>query len=164
MTRTFDQLDRNLIAATHNFIAYSLSKSNGRGGIRIIRQYDGKDRVLMKDSTDRTFNVTIGKGERVLGTGVSGAVVWVDLIDDFENDNWGSMFVFPPSEEQGQSNGVLKSRARKTSRQGDAFAIGRGKTISIIHAPTARAYAESRKGNVVVSKKYLADHARTIDT
>ncbi|KAI5852202.1 hypothetical protein BZA05DRAFT_337241 [Tricharina praecox] len=164
MARTFDQLDRNLIAASHQYIAYALSKSNGRGGIRILRQYDGLDRVLMKDSTDRTFNVTVGKSEKVLGTGVSGAVVWVDLQADFDGDNWDSMFVFPPSEEQGQSNGVLKSRARKTSRHHDAFAIGRGKTISIIHAPTARAYAEGRKGNVVASKKYLADHTRTIDT
>jgi len=164
MARTFDQLDRNLIAASHQYIAYALAKSNGRGGIRILRQYDGIDKVLMKDSTDRTFNVTIGKSEKVLATGVSGAVVWFDLQADFDGGKWDSMFVFPPSEEQGQSNGVLKSRARKTSRHLDAFAIGRGKTISIIHAPTARAYAEGRKGNVVASKKYLADHARTIDT
>lgn len=164
MTRTFDQLDRNLIASSQGYIVYALSKSNGRGGIRIIRQYDGKDRVLMKDSNDRTFNVTIGRKERVLGTGVSGAVVWVDLEEDFETESWNSMFVFPPSEEQGQSNGVLKSRARKTSRHPDAFAIGRGKTISIIHAPTARAYADGRKGNVVASKKYLSDHTRMIDT
>jgi len=164
MTRTFDQLDRNLIAASHAFIAYAMSKSNNRGGIRIIRQFDGKDRVLMKDSPDRTFNVTIGKGERLLGTGISGAVVWVELMEDFEAENWNTMFVFPPSEEQGQSNGVLKSRARKTSRLADVFAIGRGKTISIIHAPTAKAYAEGRKNNEVASKRYLADHARTIDT
>jgi WD40 repeat protein len=164
MTRTFDQLDRNLIAASHAFIAYAMSKSNNRGGIRIIRQFDGKDRVLMKDSPDRTFNVTIGKGERLLGTGISGAVVWVELMEDFEAENWNTMFVFPPSEEQGQSNGVLKSRARKTSRLADVFAIGRGKTISIIHAPTAKHYADSRKHNEVASKRYLADHARTIDT
>lgn len=164
MNRPSDQLDRNLISATHTYIAYSMSKSNGRGGIRIIRQSDGKARVLLKDTTDRTFNVTVGKGERVLGTGISGAVVWVDLTDDFETDNWSSMFVFPPSEEQGQSNGVLKSRARKTSRQIDTFAIGRGKTISIIHAPAAKAYSQGREGNEVASKKYLADHSRTIDT
>ncbi|KAI5787089.1 hypothetical protein EDC01DRAFT_617623 [Geopyxis carbonaria] len=163
MSRTFDQLDRNLIAASHQFIAYAMSKSGGRGGIRVIRQYDGKDKVLLKDSQDRTFNITVGQGERVLGTGVSGAVVWVDLSEDFESGAWNSMFVFPPSEEQGQSNGVLKSRARKTSRQLDVFAIGRGKTISIIHAPTAKAYAKG-KNNEVASKSYLADHARTIDT
>jgi hypothetical protein len=164
MARTFDQLDRNLIAATLTHIAYAMAKSDGSGGIRVVRQYDGKDRILMKGTADRTFNVTIGRGERVIGTGVSGAVLWVDLNEDFERDDWPSMFVFPPSEEQGQSNGVLKSRARKTSRQEDTFAIGRGKTISIIHAPTARAYAEGREGNVVDSKKYLANHARTIDT
>jgi len=73
-------------------------------------------------------------------------------------------FIFPPSEEQGQTNGVLKSRARKSSRHIDIFAIGRGKTISIIHAPTAKEYAQGRKGNEVLSKKYLADHSRTIDT
>lgn len=164
MPRTFDQLDRNLIAASHQYIVYAISKSNGRGGIRVLRQYDGKDKVLMKDSPDRTFNVAVGKGERILGTGISGAVVWAELGGDFEGPDWNSMFVFPPSEEQGQSNGVLKSRARKTSRQMDVFAIGRGKTISIIHAPTAKAYAKGGRGNEVASKKYLADHARTIDT
>lgn len=164
MPRTFDQLDRNLIAASHQYIVYAISKSNGRGGIRVLRQYDGKDKVLMKDSPDRTFNVAVSKGERVLGTGISGAVVWAELGGDFEGPDWNNMFVFPPSEEQGQSNGVLKSRARKTSRQVDVFAIGRGKTISIIHAPTAKAYANGRRGNEVASKKYLTEHARTIDT
>ncbi|TGZ77765.1 hypothetical protein EX30DRAFT_343837 [Ascodesmis nigricans] len=164
MTRPFDQLNRNLIAASHRYIAYSVSKSNNRGGIRIIRQYDGKDRVIMKDSPDKTFNVVIAKGDRVLGTGVSGAVVWVDLHRDFESDGWSSLFVFPPSEEQGQSNGVLKSRARKTSRLDNVFAVGRGKTISIIHAPTAKHYASGRKGNEVDSKKYVSDHSRIIDT
>lgn len=163
MNRSFDQLDRNLMAASHEFIVYAISKSNGRGGIRVIRQFDGKDRVLMKDNTDRTFNVTITKGERVLGTSISGAVIWVDLKTDFSGDNWNSMFVFPPSEEQGQSNGVLKSRARKTSRHSNVFAIGRGKTISIIHALAAKAYS-SANGHEVASKKYLAEHARTIDT
>lgn len=164
MPRTFDQLDRNLIAASHQFIVYAISKSNGRGGIRVLRQYDGKDKVLMKDCPDRTFNVTISRGDRVLGTGISGAVVWAELGGDFEGLDWNCMFVFPPSEEQGQSNGVLKSRARRTSRQLDVFAIGRGKTISIIHAPTAKAYANGRRGFEVQSKKYLADHTRMIDT
>lgn len=164
MSRSFDQLDRNLIAASHQYIVYAISKSNGRGGIRVLRQYDAKDKVLMKDSLDRTFNVAIGKGERILGTGISGAVVWAELGGDFEGPDWNNMFVFPPSEEQGQSNGVLKSRARKTSRHVDVFAIGRGKTISIIHAPTAKVYANGRKGNEVASKKYLTEHARTIDT
>ncbi|KAH0610910.1 uncharacterized protein H6S33_011337 [Morchella sextelata] len=164
MPRTFDQLDRNLIAASHQFIVYAISKSNGRGGIRVLRQYDGKDKVLMKDCPDRTFNVTISRGDRVLGTGISGAVVWAELGGDFEGLDWNCMFVFPPSEEQGQSNGVLKSRARRTSRQLDVFAIGRGKTISIIHAPTAKAYANGKRGFEVASKKYLADHTRVIDT
>lgn len=163
MPRLFDQLDRNLIAASHQFIVYAISKSHGRGGIRVLRQFDGKDKVLMKDSTDRTFNVTVSNGDRVLGTGISGAVVWAEL-GDFDGPDWNNMFVFPPSEEQGQSNGVLKSRARKTCRQADVFAIGRGKTISIIHAPTAKAYAQGQKNNEVASKKYLAEHMRTIDT
>lgn len=58
----------------------------------------------------------------------------------------------------------MKSRARKSSRHIDVFAIGRGKTISIIHAPTAKEYAQNRKGSEVYSKKYLADHSRIIDT
>ncbi|KAF8468353.1 hypothetical protein BDZ91DRAFT_679925 [Kalaharituber pfeilii] len=165
MPRQFDQLDRNLIAASSLYIVYAISKSNGRGGIRVLRQEDGQDRVLNKDTWDRTFNVVIGRGERILGTAVSGAVLWADIGEGFETNDWQShSFIFPPSEEQGQTNGVLKSRARKSSRHIDVFAIGRGKTISIIHAPTAKAYAQGHKGNEVASKKYLADHSRIIDT
>ncbi|KAI5800280.1 hypothetical protein DFH27DRAFT_525521 [Peziza echinospora] len=165
MPRHFDQLDRNLIAASSAYIVYAISKSGNRGGIRVLRQEDGKDRVLNKDTPDRTFNVVIGHGERVLGTSVSGAVLWADVGEGFEGGDWhNNSFMFPPSEEQGQTNGVLKSRARKSSRHIDVFAIGRGKTISIIHAPTAKAYAQGDKSNEVDSKKYLADHSRTIDT
>lgn len=88
MPRQFDQLDRNLIAASPSYIVYAISKSNGRGGIRVLRQEDGKDRVLNKDTMDRTFNVVIGRGERVLGTAVSGAVLWADIGEGFEAGDW----------------------------------------------------------------------------
>jgi len=88
MPRQFDQLDRNLIAASASYIVYAISKSNGRGGIRVLRQEDGGDRVLNKDTMDRTFNVVIGRGERVLGTSVSGAVLWADVGEGFENGDW----------------------------------------------------------------------------
>ena len=88
MPRQFDQLDRNLIAASALYIVYAISKSNGRGGIRVLRQEDGGDRVLNKDTMDRTFNVVIGRGERVLGTSVSGAVLWADVGEGFESGDW----------------------------------------------------------------------------
>lgn len=88
MPRQFDQLDRNLIAASALYIVYAISKSNGRGGIRVLRQEDGGDRVLNKDTMDRTFNVAIGRGERVLGTSVSGAVLWADVGEGFEGGDW----------------------------------------------------------------------------
>lgn len=88
MPRQFDQLDRNLIAATTSYIVYAISKSNGRGGIRVLRQEDGKDRVLNKDTMDRTFNVVIGRGDRILGTAISGAVLWADIGEGFENGDW----------------------------------------------------------------------------
>lgn len=95
MPRQFDQLDRNLIAATTSYIVYAISKSNGRGGIRVLRQEDGKDRVLNKDTMDRTFNVVIGRGDRILGTAISGAVLWADIGEGFENGDWyGTYLLF----------------------------------------------------------------------
>lgn len=86
MPRSTNQLDRNLITGSDGYIAYAMSKN--RGGIRIIRQDDGKDRLINKESSDRSFNLTIGRGERLLATTVSGAVIWADLAEGFESPDW----------------------------------------------------------------------------
>lgn len=88
MARSHDPLDRNLLTASSSYIAYAISKSDGRGGIRVLRQDDGKAIVLKKDSTDRAFNVTIGLGERLLATSVSGAVLWADIEHGFDINEW----------------------------------------------------------------------------
>ena len=54
LRKDFDQLDRSLAAATSKYIAYALTKN---GGMRIIRQDDGRDRQVFKHSHDRVFNV-----------------------------------------------------------------------------------------------------------
>jgi hypothetical protein len=72
-------------------------------------------------------------------------------------------FVFPPVEDSGHTSGVVKSRARKTAKHIDVFAVGRGKTINVIHVPTALAYVNPADG-LVDSKRYVNDHFRAVDT
>ena len=66
-------------------MAYGMSKA---GGLRVIRQEDGKDAKLFTDTKDRIFNVAISTSpssvnqqpkEAIIGTGVSGTVYWVQL-------------------------------------------------------------------------------------
>ena len=86
MGRSADQLDRNLLSATSAVIVYAMG-AKSKGGIRIIRQDDGKDGILLKDSPDRIVHVTIGKDNKVYATANSGAVYWIDLNDanDFDD-------------------------------------------------------------------------------
>jgi len=84
MTRTLDQLDRNLISASGKYIVYAMSKA--KGGVRVIRQEDGQDMVLMKDNSDKVVHVMISKEDRVIATGSSGAVLWGKIQNsDFDN-------------------------------------------------------------------------------
>ncbi|POS85886.1 hypothetical protein EPUL_002515 [Erysiphe pulchra] len=141
LKREFDQVDRTLVTASTNFIVYGMSKN---GGIRIIRQEDGKDAKLFTETHDRIFNVTIStssveKKQAVIGTGVSGTVYWVQLKDG-EGDRLGDShlesfgFALPPLQEPDPDalTTALKTRARKSSNHPDFFAIGRGMFIYIV--------------------------------
>lgn len=145
LKKDFDQIDRNLVAASENYMAYGMSK---HGGLRVIRQYDGVDAKLFTDTHDRIFNIAMSatpsdqnvtQKEAVLGTGVSGAVYWVqiknggkDHLNDAHPEQYG--FVLPPvSNQEGDTpGGVLKTRARTSASNPEYFAVGRGKSINVV--------------------------------
>ena len=143
--KEFDQLDRTLAAATSKYIAYALVKT---GGMRVIRQDDGSDRQAFKHTHDRIFNIamcatatnsTPTEEQAILGTGLSGAVYYATIFRDgndlFEQDALESeSLIFPPYPlgDENTSGGQLKTRAKKSSRHPEFFAIGRGKHIHLI--------------------------------
>ncbi|KIV92876.1 hypothetical protein PV10_04140 [Exophiala mesophila] len=154
LKKEFDQLDRSLAAATTKYITYALVKN---GGMRIIRQDDGSDRQVFKNSHDRIFNVALcstapletptdphATDHGILGTGVSGAVYYATINKDgndlFEKNNLDSQsLIFPPypPADENTAGGVLKTRAKRSSRHPEFFAIGRGKAIHLIWPATA---------------------------
>ncbi|KAI3398542.1 hypothetical protein diail_9066 [Diaporthe ilicicola] len=146
LKKEFDQIDRNLVAASEEYLAYGMSKA---GGLRVIRQDDGRDAKLFADTKDRIFNLAISstpadqditQKEAIVGTGISGTVYWVqvrdgekDHLDDAHLEQYG--FALPPSSAQEGGDapgGVLKTRARTSTNHPEYFAVGRGKSINII--------------------------------
>ncbi|CAM1510585.1 Fc.00g009200.m01.CDS01 [Cosmosporella sp. VM-42] len=145
LKKEFDQIDRNLYTATENYMAYGMSK---QGGLRVIRQEDGKDAKIFTDTKDRIFNVAMSvtpsdhegaHREAIIGTGISGTVYWVqikdgekDHIEDAHLEQYG--FALPPmsSQEGDAPGGVLKTRARASTNHPEFFAVGRGKSINVI--------------------------------
>ncbi|KAJ9604524.1 hypothetical protein H2200_010637 [Cladophialophora chaetospira] len=150
LKKEFDQLDRSLAAATAKYITYALVKN---GGMRIIRQDDGSDRQVFKNSGDRIFNValctTSATGEpsddqAIIGTGVSGAVYYAtinkdgnDLFEKHDLDSESLIFPPHPPADDNTAGGVLKTRAKRSSRHPEFFAIGRGKAIHLVWPATA---------------------------
>ncbi|KAI1813805.1 hypothetical protein GGS20DRAFT_551573 [Poronia punctata] len=166
LKKEFDQIDRNLVAATESYIAYGMSKA---GGLRVIRQEDGKDAKLFTDTKDRVFNVAVSYTsddgeihgeESIIGTGISGTVYYVqirsagkDHLDEPHPEQYG--FALPPaSTQEGDApGGVLKTRARTSATHPEYFAVGRGKTINIIWPA------------VVIQKNiFKPGHDRLVDT
>ncbi|KAI1188486.1 hypothetical protein F5B17DRAFT_395573 [Nemania serpens] len=145
LKKDFDQIDRNLVAATESYIAYGMSKA---GGLRVIRQEDGKDAKLFTDTKDRVFNVAVSytsddgdipPEESIIGTGISGTVYYIqirgggkDHLEEPHPEQYG--FALPPAntQEGDAPGGILKTRARTSATHPEYFAVGRGKTISII--------------------------------
>lgn len=145
LKKEFDQIDRNLYTASPNYMTYGMSK---QGGLRVIRQDDGKDAKVFTDTKDRIFNVAMSVTptdhdgtykEAIIGTGISGTVYWVqiregekDHIEDTHLEQYG--FALPPmsSSEGDTPGGVLKTRARSSTSHPEFFAVGRGKTINFV--------------------------------
>ena len=177
--KEFDQSDRTLATATNDFIVYAVPKSSG--GIRVIEQDNGKSSLLFGDSQDRIFNVAISTGatsqtpghglQRVIATGVSGAVYWATIaepdteLSQEEMQQTSAIFPPTPAGSDSTSGGQLKTRAKKSSRSPDFFAIGRGKAIQIVFPTHAR---NSDFFNSATSsldtEKYFADRSLKITT
>ncbi|KAK5951174.1 hypothetical protein OHC33_007927 [Knufia fluminis] len=145
LKKDFDQMDRSLAAASSKYITYASVKN---GGMRVIRQADGKDRHIFKHTHDRIFNVSVcttsmtappSPHQAVLGTGVSGSVYYATISkpdqDFFDaNDLEAESLVFPayPQADENTAGGVLKTRAKRSSKHPEFFAIGRGRAIHIV--------------------------------
>ncbi|ERT03135.1 hypothetical protein HMPREF1624_01440 [Sporothrix schenckii ATCC 58251] len=166
LKKDFDQIDRNLVTASENYMAYGMSKA---GGLRVIRQTDGRDVKLFTDTKDRIFNVAmsfineegiVAPKDSVIGTGVSGTVYWVQIRDgDKDHLDYTTPelcgFALPPilSHEGDAPGGVLKTRARTSSAHPEYFAVGRGKSINIVWP-----------GFVMRNNLLLPGHDRVVDT
>ncbi|KHN95511.1 WD40 repeat-like-containing domain protein [Metarhizium album ARSEF 1941] len=166
LKKEFDQVDRNLFTASQTYMTYGMSKL---GGLRVIRQDDGKDAKVFTDTKDRIFNVAISvtppesgnvHREAIIGTGVGGAVYWVlikdgekDHIEDPHLEQYG--FALPPisSHDGDAPGGLLKTRARASTAHPEFFAVGRGKSINFIWP----AY-------ILQQKLFRAGHDRVVDT
>lgn len=177
LKKEFDQVDRTLVTASTGFVVYGMSKN---GGMRVIRQLDGKDMKLFEETRDRVFNVSISTAsntaaETAIGTGVSGTVYWADLraaegeyIQDASSEPNNHGFALPPIPSPGEetSGGMLKTRARKSSSHPEFFAVGRGKSIHIIWPAviTKQSYLKKGKERLVDTEKYLQHQSLKINT
>ncbi|KAL1955013.1 hypothetical protein VTO42DRAFT_366 [Malbranchea cinnamomea] len=178
LKKSFDQLDRSLTSATSEYIVYALAKN---GGMRVIRQDDGQDRRVFHSSGDRIFHVALcrgvsseaGKDQAVLGAGVSGAVYWAPITkgenDLFEKDALDSeSLIFPPypASDENTSGGQLKTRVRRSSRNPDFFAIGRGKSIYIVWPRLAMSskYGVTGSQRQVETEKFFKERSLKIAT
>jgi hypothetical protein len=180
LKKEFDQLDRCLTTATAEYIAYALAKN---GGLRIIRQDDGRDKQVFKFARDRIFNVALcataptasnpSKEQAILAIGVSGTVYWAPIFrgddDLFEMDTLESeCLVFPPypASDENTSGGQLKTRAKRSSRHPEFFGISRGKNIYIVSPQLAAnpAYGVSGSQRIVDTEKFFKERALKIST
>ncbi|PGH32982.1 hypothetical protein GX50_04196 [[Emmonsia] crescens] len=179
LKKDFDQLDRSLTSATSDYIVYALAKN---GGMRIVRQDDGQDRQVFRSTNDRIFNVSLSttapnssatKEQAVLGIGVSGAVYWATIskADDdlFEKDALErDSLIFPPfpASDENTSGGQLKTRARRSSRHPEFFAIGRGKFIHIVwpHCAMSPKYGVTKTQREVDTEKFFKEKSSKIAT
>jgi len=175
LKKDFDQIDRTLVTASNNFIVYGMSKN---GGVRIIRQDDGKDARLFTETHDRIFSVVMSSSsadlkEAIIGTGISGTVYWA-LIKDGEGDHIEESnpeqygFALPPIQalDSESPGGVLKTRARKSSNHPDFFAVGRGKFIHVIWPSVIlkQSFLKNGKDRIVDVEKYLTKHSLKVNT
>ena len=173
--KDFDQADRTLATATHEFIVYGMPK----GGIRVIQQDNGHHSSVFSNTQDRIFNVGIStapsgsslKGtQTVIATGVSGTVYWTTIAKSGEEvtqetmEKQGLMIPPVPSQTDSTSGGQLKTRAKKSNRHPEIFAIGRGKAIQLIFTAHAQSSELVTKEGLMDSEKYFADRNLKVTT
>ena len=176
LKKEFDQTDRTLVTATNDFIVYASPKS---GGLKVIRQDDGLARHVFPDTRDRIFNVSISSAnpgsssrgvQNIIATGISGTVYWITIStpgeDIFEQELKDYGLIFPPSllHSENPSNGQLKTRAKKSCRHPEFFAIGRGKSIHIVFPAHAQTSNFLQEGAVIDTENYFKDRNLRICT
>jgi hypothetical protein len=177
MKKEFDQIDRNLITASQQFMVYPLKN----GGLRVIRQEDGTHKQIFAAVKERIFNVALSISkkagttkdtETVLATGVDGTIFWAPLSNFAQDELFGQTepergFLFPPvpTNDENTSGGQLKTRVKPSSRNPEFFAYGRGKSIYLISPNVARAagYCDTET-RVCKSEKYLKENMLKIST
>ena len=175
--KDFDQIDRTLATATNEFIVYGMPK---HGGIRIIQQDNGNSSLIFSKSQDRIFNVGISMAhsgsslrghQTVIATGVSGTVYWTTIaqpeieVTQVGMEKQGLIIPPVPSQSDSSSGGQLKTRAKKSNRHPEFFAIGRGKSIYIIHSSHAQKSNLVNKDSAVMdTEKYLAERNLKVNT
>ena len=177
--KDFDQADRTLATATSDFIVYGMPKN---GGIRIIQQDNGNSSLIYSKRQDRIFNVAISAAhsgslqqgtQTVIATGVSGTVYWTSISKAGEELTQSDMekqgLIIPPTSSQsdsapGASGGQLKTRAKKSSRHPEFFAIGRGKSIQIVFSSQAQGSHLVNKDAVMDTEKYFAERSLKVTT
>lgn len=174
--KDFDQADRTLGTATNEYIVYGMPKN---GGIRIIQQDNGNSSLIYSKTQDRIFNIGISSAhpgsplrgtQTVIATGVSGTVYWTAIArpgeeltqDDMEKQG----LIIPPVPNQldSTSGGQLKTRAKKSSRHPEFFAIGRGKSIYIVLTAHAQKSSLVNKEAVLDTDKYFAERNLKVTT
>ncbi|KAI9813972.1 MAG: hypothetical protein M1827_003436 [Pycnora praestabilis] len=179
LKKDFDQVDRTLATSTSSYIVYAMSKS---GGFRVIRQDDGKDKQIFRTTQDRIFNLSIATAaagsssagtETVLGTGMSGSVYWAmiaqpsaDFFDEENIERQGLILPPVPALDDNTSGGQLKTRAKKSCRHPELFAVGRGRSINLIWplAARSRTYMKDEKTRLVDTEKYFKERSLKITT
>ena len=174
--KEFDQADRTLCTATNEYIVYGVPKN---GGIRVIQQDNGNSSLIYSKTQDRIFNIGISSAypgsplrgtQTVIATGVSGTVYWTTIArheeeltqDDMEKQG----LIIPPVPNQldSTSGGQLKTRAKKSSRHPEFFAIGRGKFIYIVLTAHAQNCSLVNKDAVLDTEKYFAERNLRVTT
>ena len=177
LKKEFDQTDRTLATGTDDYIIYGMSKP---GGLRIIRQDDGLDRHIFKDTRDRIFNVTVSTAppgslsrgtQTLVATGISGTVYWAiicqasgDSLKEEILEELGLAFPPVPAHDENTSGGQLKTRAKRSSRHPEFFAIGRGKSIQIVFPFHAKSSKHLSSTFMVDAEKYYKDRNLKINT
>ena len=174
--KDFDQADRTLGTATNEYIVYGMPKN---GGIRIIQQDNGNSSLIYAKTQDRIFNIGISSAhpgsairgtQTVIATGVSGTVYWTTISRPGEEVTQEDMekqgLIIPPVPNQldSPSGGQLKTRAKKSSRHPEFFAIGRGKSIYIVLTAHAQKSSLVAKDAVLDTEKYFAERNLKVTT
>ncbi|KAL9131741.1 MAG: hypothetical protein Q9217_000416 [Psora testacea] len=174
--KDFDQTDRTLATATKDFIVYGMPKN---GGVRVIQQDNGTSSLLFPKTQDRIFNVAIATAypeaassgfERVIATGVSGAVYWTTIgeadAEFTQSDMEMQTVILPPTlaGSESTSSVQLKTRAKKSSRHPEYFAIGRGKSIHIVFPAHARNSEHLGDASTLDTEKYFSDRSLKVTT